>query len=63
MIPFPENSIDMTATFKKSNAALKSLSWNPEDNQTDSVYWLDKDRFRKLDSNAWRQISGGKAKL
>jgi hypothetical protein len=42
---------------------LKKLPWDPAQNQADSIYWLNGDRFRKIDTTAWSQIEAGKAKL
>ncbi|KAF3358299.1 hypothetical protein VdG1_02785 [Verticillium dahliae VDG1] len=55
--------IETTATFKKSTGALKGLSWNPSADQPDSVYWLNGDRFSKIDMTAWSDIEAGRAKL
>ncbi|UPL02350.1 hypothetical protein LCI18_013284 [Fusarium solani-melongenae] len=57
--------IEMTATFKQSSVALKSLSWDPAvtRDQTDSTYWLNGEQYSKIDSAAWSLIETGKAKL
>ncbi|KAJ5192169.1 Bifunctional fatty acid transporter/acyl-CoA synthetase (FAT1) [Penicillium cf. viridicatum] len=56
--------IETTATFKQSKAALKGLAWNPEaEGLQDSLYWLDGEEYRRLDSAAWGAIEGGKARL
>ncbi|KAH6676983.1 putative bifunctional fatty acid transporter/acyl-CoA synthetase [Plectosphaerella plurivora] len=55
--------IETTATFKKSTGALKKLPWDPSQNASDSIYWLNGDRFSKIDTSAWSQIEAGKAKL
>lgn len=58
-------SIEMTATFKQSSVALKSLSWDPAvtRDQMDSTYWLNGEQYSKIDSAAWSLIETGKAKL
>ncbi|RSL77246.1 hypothetical protein CEP51_009231 [Fusarium floridanum] len=57
--------IEMTATFKQSSVALKSLSWDPAmtTDQADSTYWLNGKQYSKIDSAAWSLIETGKAKL
>lgn len=55
----------MTATFKQSSVALKSLSWDPAvtTDQTESTYWLNGEQYSKIDSAAWSLIETGNAKL
>ena len=56
--------IETTATFKRSNVALKSLSWDPAAaGQKDNTYWLNGEQYSRIDSAAWSQIELGKAKL
>ncbi|CAH0035249.1 unnamed protein product [Clonostachys rhizophaga] len=56
-------SIDTTATFKQSSAGMKTLSWDPEENQGDKVYWLNGNKYRQIDTTSWTDIKLGKARL
>ncbi|SPO04692.1 related to acyl-CoA synthetases (AMP-forming)/AMP-acid ligases II [Cephalotrichum gorgonifer] len=58
------SAIETTATFKQSSTAFKALPWNPAaENQKDSIYWLNDDRYERIDLAAWSRIESGKAKL
>jgi hypothetical protein len=42
---------------------MKTLSWDPEENQGDKVYWLNGNRYRQIDPTSWTDIKLGKARL
>lgn len=56
--------IEVNATFKHLKNVMKERSWDPElQVQGDNVWYLDSNRYRKLDSAAWEQIKAAKARL
>lgn len=64
--------IKMNATFKHAREVLKALSWDPASLETqarqgnpvsDSLYWLNGDKYEKLDAGSWAEIREGKARL
>lgn len=57
-------SIDVNATFKHDKTVMAKRSWHPEQQITgDAVYWLNNNRYQKLDARSWSDIVAAKAKL
>lgn len=56
--------ITVHATFKHVKNELKKRSWDPEDqSQTDSIWVLKNEAYRKLDKPMWEDIRSGSARL
>lgn len=55
--------IEATATFKHVTSVLKERNWEPSKSQGDRLFWLDGDKFRRLDDSSWKAIQGATARL
>ncbi|KAJ4232360.1 hypothetical protein NW759_002747 [Fusarium solani] len=56
--------IETTATFTQPKAILQSLPCSPDiDNQQYSLFWLNGEQYRRIDTDSWAQIELGKARL
>ena len=60
-------SISTGVTFKQAKGEMARKSWDPTVNaregDTDGLYWLDGEVYRRLDIGAWEGIEKGLAKL
>ncbi|KAJ5753561.1 uncharacterized protein N7511_007714 [Penicillium nucicola] len=51
-------------TFKQAKGDLTKKGWDPrKDWGGDILYWLDGDKYKKLETESWSEIESGKAKL
>jgi len=56
--------IESNATFKKAKGDIAKKTWNENaKGNTDKLYWLNGNKYERLDGPAWASIEGGKAKL
>lgn len=57
--------IETTATFKHVVNILKARSWHPEEAKKvgDRLYWLDGEKYRRLDVVSWTEIEQARARL
>ncbi|KAJ5666816.1 hypothetical protein N7462_011225 [Penicillium macrosclerotiorum] len=56
--------VDTGVTFKQAKGDLVKKGWDPrKDWGGDSLYWLNGDKYEKLDDQGWSQIESGRAKL
>jgi hypothetical protein len=56
--------IEVNATFKHLKTQMQTRSWDPEKQpDNESVYWLDGEKYRRLDAESWAKIQLGKARL
>ncbi|KAJ5780295.1 hypothetical protein N7457_005455 [Penicillium paradoxum] len=51
-------------TFKQAKGELAKKGWNPrQDCDGDILYWLDGNKYRKLEEGNWAEIESGRAKI
>jgi hypothetical protein len=56
--------MELNATFKHAKASIKERSWDPdEQNEEETVWWLDGDTYKKIERKDWDDIKNGKARL
>jgi hypothetical protein len=56
--------IESNATFKKVKQKLSEKGWDEnEEGNTDKMYWLNDETYRRLDRVSWDSIKVGRAKL
>lgn len=53
----------MNATFKQLKGDLVKKSWDPRSGEKDKLYWLNGNKYEKLDESSWSSIEAGQAKL
>lgn len=55
--------VTVNATFKQLKGDLVKKSWDPRSGEGDKLYWLNGEKYEKLDVSSWSSIEAGQAKL
>lgn len=55
--------VTVNATFKQLKGDLVKKSWDPRNGEGDKLYWLNGEKYEKLDASSWSSIEAGQAKL
>lgn len=55
--------VTVNATFKQLKVDLVKKSWDPRSGEGDKLYWLNGNKYEKLDASSWSSIEAGQAKL